>query len=57
MDLPPFITAATGMDALTHNRPISRFHPLAEGIAAGRMTLINQSIEQAVNKLTLKQVK
>jgi alcohol dehydrogenase class IV len=52
MDLPPFITAATGMDALTHN--IEAYlakmpHPLCEGIALEGISLISQSLEKAVN--------
>ncbi len=53
MELPAFITAATGMDALTHNMEayLAKMpHPLCEGIALEGISLISQSLEEAVNK-------
>jgi alcohol dehydrogenase class IV len=57
MELPSFITAATGMDALTHNMEayIAKMpHPLCEGIALEGISLIHQSLETAVNKPDLE---
>ena len=57
MELPSFITAATGMDALTHNMEafLAKMpHPLCEGIALEGISLISQSLEQAVNNPTLE---
>lgn len=52
-ELPPSITAATGMDALTHNMEAylaKGFHPMADGIALEGIRLIMQSLEKAVNQ-------
>jgi alcohol dehydrogenase class IV len=57
MELPAFITAATGMDALTHNMEayVAKMpHPLCEGIALEGISLISQSLEKAVNKPDLE---
>jgi len=51
--LPAKITAATGMDALTHNMEAylaKGFNPLCEGIALEGMRLIMESLETATNK-------
>tara|TARA_B100000686_G_scaffold72210_1_gene77962 strand:- start:31966 stop:33132 length:1167 start_codon:yes stop_codon:yes gene_type:complete len=51
LDLPSNLTAATGMDALSHNleawcSPI--YHPMAEGIAAEGVRLIRNYLQRAV---------
>src|SRR5687767_282449 len=51
MELPGFITAATGMDALTHNMEAflaKNYHPICDGIALEGMRLISLSLEKAV---------
>jgi alcohol dehydrogenase class IV len=57
MDLPAFVTAATGMDALTHNMEAflaKGFHPMADGIALEGINLVINSIERATNKPDLE---
>ena len=52
-DLPAHITAATGMDALTHNMEAflaKNYHPMADGIALEGMRMISQHLETAVNR-------
>ena len=57
MELPPFITAATGMDALTHNMEaflVNMFHPMCDGIALQAISLIQTSLVKAVNQPDLE---
>jgi len=49
--LPPHLTAATGMDALSHNLEAlcsPYYHPLAEGIAMEGIRLVHQYLPRAV---------
>ena len=51
LDLPPRITAATGMDAFAHNLEAfcaPGFHPMADGIALEGMRLVRNSLIEAV---------
>ena len=57
MELPAFVTAATGMDALTHNMEafLAKMpHPMCEGIALEGISLINHSLQHAVNNPDLE---
>jgi alcohol dehydrogenase class IV len=57
MELPAFVTAATGMDALTHNLEAylaKGFHPMCDGIALEGISLINGSIAAAVQSPSLE---
>jgi alcohol dehydrogenase class IV len=57
MELPAFITAATGMDALTHNMEafLAKMpHPMCEGIALQGIGIIAEALEKAVNSPDLE---
>lgn len=57
MDIPASITAATGMDALTHNMEAflaKNFHPMCDGIALEGIKLIHESLETAVKNPDLE---
>jgi alcohol dehydrogenase class IV len=51
LGLPPHITAATGMDALTHNIEAylsTWYHPICDAIALGGIRLATENLETAV---------
>ena len=57
MNIPAPITAATGMDALTHNMEAflaKNYHPICDGIALQGMKLIHESLETATNRPDLE---
>jgi alcohol dehydrogenase class IV len=57
MDLPSFVTAATGMDALTHNMEAylaKNYHPMCSGIALEGIKLINESLVEATHYPSLE---
>lgn len=57
MNIPAPITAATGMDALTHNMEAflaKNYNPMCDGIALEGMRLIHESLETATNKPDLE---
>ncbi len=53
LDLPPHVTAATGMDALTHNVESylsPAYHPLCDGIALEGARIAARALERAVKE-------
>lgn len=57
MELPATITAATGMDALTHNMEAyvaKGFHPMCDGIALEGIRLVSESLVTATHRPTLE---
>jgi alcohol dehydrogenase class IV len=51
--LPPQVTAATGMDAMTHNLEAYLslgYHPMCDGIALRGVALVNKHLRTAVHK-------
>ena len=57
MELPGFITAATGMDALTHNMEAylaKGFHPMCDGISLEGISLISDSLVSSTKNPDVK---
>ncbi|MDI9358270.1 MAG: iron-containing alcohol dehydrogenase [Phycisphaerales bacterium] len=57
MDIPAHITAATGMDALTHNIEAylaKNYHPICDGIAIQGIKMIHQSLLLCCTKPTIE---
>jgi alcohol dehydrogenase class IV len=57
MELPAFVTAATGMDALTHNMEAylaKNYHPMCDGIALEGMRLVSESLVHAVKNPSIE---
>lgn len=57
LELPPPVTAATGMDALTHNIEAylaKNFHPICDGIALEGLRLIARYLKRAVTEPDLE---
>lgn len=53
VDLPPAVTASTGIDALTHNIEAflaKNYHPVCDGIALEGIRLVFNSLENAVKE-------
>jgi hypothetical protein len=53
VSLPPALTAATGMDALTHNTEAflaKNYHPICDGIALEGIHLVARNLERAVHQ-------
>ena len=57
MDLPAFVTATTGMDALTHNMEAylaKGYHPMCDGIALEGMAMVAGFLEKATRESDLQ---